>query len=112
MSVLSLTKEKMKLTAEIVRKGGAILSEPCNVCGGIQVKFKERVFCVVHEDVKKILEEPELTLENVSANLKEILLSKIKEISFLLSKEQDIEKQEKYTSLLIQYYALLKELKE
>jgi uncharacterized Zn finger protein (UPF0148 family) len=110
--MLSLSKEKMRLTAEIIRKGGTILSEPCKVCGGIQVRFRDRVFCMAHEDVEKVLEEAELTVEKIKSGLKEILLLKIKEISTLLSEEKKIDEQERYVSLLIQYFELLKTVTE
>ena len=108
--MLSANKDKVKITAEIIRKGGTILGEPCKICGGVQVRYKERTFCVVHEDIEKVLSEPELTIEDVKSNLKGVLLAKIDEIRVLLSNEKDTEAQEKYANLLIRYFELLKEL--
>ncbi|MGC2428305.1 MAG: Sjogren's syndrome/scleroderma autoantigen 1 family protein [Nitrososphaeraceae archaeon] len=36
----------IKKGAELVIKGGSIISEPCSKCGGVQVRFKDKIICV------------------------------------------------------------------
>ena len=36
----------IKNAAALLLKGGSLISEPCSKCGGVQVKFKEKVSCV------------------------------------------------------------------
>jgi uncharacterized Zn finger protein (UPF0148 family) len=36
----------IKNAAALLLKGGSLLSEPCRICGGLQVKFKDGTTCV------------------------------------------------------------------
>jgi UPF0148 protein len=36
----------IKNAAALLLKGGSLISEPCNKCGGVQVKFKDNISCV------------------------------------------------------------------
>jgi UPF0148 protein len=36
----------IKNAAALLLKGGSLISEPCNECGGVQVRFKENIICV------------------------------------------------------------------
>ncbi len=36
----------IKKGAALVIKGGSIISEPCSKCGGVQVRFKDKIICV------------------------------------------------------------------
>lgn len=36
----------IKKGAALVIKGGSIISEPCSKCGGVQVRFKDKITCV------------------------------------------------------------------
>lgn len=36
----------IKKGAALVLKGGSIISEPCSKCGGVQVRFKDKVICI------------------------------------------------------------------
>lgn len=99
--------DKMRIAAEVMKRGGSLLGEPCKVCGGVLVRYKDKVFCIVHEDVEKILEEPEFNPETMKSKLKEILLDKINYVATILKKEEDTQLQLKYTELLIRYFELL-----
>jgi UPF0148 protein len=41
--------------AELLRRGATMLREPCPRCGGIQLKYGERVICLNEDDVDSIL---------------------------------------------------------
>ena len=36
----------IKNAAALLLKGGSLISEPCSKCGGVQVKFNEKISCV------------------------------------------------------------------
>ncbi len=104
------TKESMKITAELVRKGATILAEPCQTCGGVQVKYHGKTYCTNHEDLSAVLSAGELTLDSVSADLRQLLLAKLAESMSLLEKEKEGAKQDQLVSLVAKYYELLQKL--
>jgi UPF0148 protein len=106
------SKEKMKLTVEIVRRGGILLKEPCPVCGGVQVRYRGKIYCTNHEDLSGVLTAEEVTYEGVAYALRTLLLSKTREAADLLEKERDTLKQDQLVSLLSKYVELLQKLPE
>jgi uncharacterized Zn finger protein (UPF0148 family) len=40
-------RENLKNGAEILLKGGTLLSEPCEKCGGIQIKKNDEIKCII-----------------------------------------------------------------
>ncbi len=106
------SKEKMRLTVELVRRGAALLKEPCTVCGGVQVRYHGKVFCTNHDDLSGVLTTEELTYEAVASSLRTLLLSKAREAADLLEKERDILKQDQLVSLISKYMELLQKLPE
>lgn len=48
-------KRKVALTAELMRRGATLLNDACPRCGGIQIRFKERVYCVNEDDISSVL---------------------------------------------------------
>ena len=103
-------KGKMKLAAELVRKGGTILGEPCQQCGGIQVRYRGKVYCTGHEDLSEVLKEEEVSFDTVVARTKEVLVAKLNEASALLEGEKDPATQDRLVSLMGKYYDLLEKL--
>jgi uncharacterized Zn finger protein (UPF0148 family) len=37
---------KLKEAASLLTKGGTLISEPCDLCSGVQVKFRNKVTCI------------------------------------------------------------------
>jgi UPF0148 protein len=111
-SLSKASKERMKLTVEIVRRGGILLKEPCPVCGGVQVRYRGKVYCTNHEDLSGVLSTEEVTYEGVASALRTLLLSKTREAADLLEKERDTLKQDQLVSLLSKYVELLQKLPE
>ncbi len=105
-------KDKMKLAAELVRKGAVMLGEPCAKCGGIQVRYHGKVYCTNHEDLSSVVTAETVSMETVIAGAREALLSKLSEAASLLGAEKDVAKQDQLVSLMTKYFDLLQKLSQ
>jgi UPF0148 protein len=103
-------RSKMKLAAELVRKGGTILGEPCRQCGGILVRYRGKVYCTGHEDLSEVLKAEGVSFDTVVAQAREVLVAKLSEASALLEGEKDPAAQDRLVSLMGKYYDLLEKL--
>ena len=103
-------KGSVKLAAELVRKGGTIIAEPCPECGGIQVRYIGKAYCTVHEDLSTVVKTEAVSFEGVKAKVRVVLASKLGETADLLQDETDPVKQELLLSLMTGYFDLLQKL--
>jgi len=106
------SKEKMRLTVELVRRGATVLREACQTCGGVQVRYHGKVLCTNHEDLSGVLTTEEVTYDSVVVGLRTSLLSKMKDAIDLLDRERDVVKQDQVVTLLTKYVELLQKLPE
>jgi UPF0148 protein len=107
---LSATAGKTKTTVELMRKGAVMLKEPCQVCNGVQLRYKGRVYCTNHDDLSVALQAREILFPDVAEDLKNVLLVKLKESMSLLETEKDSEKLGRLVSLMTGYVELLRKL--
>jgi UPF0148 protein len=107
---LSTTAAKMKTTVELMRRGAVMMKEPCPVCNGVQLRYKGRVYCTNHDDLSVALQAREILFPDVSEDLRNMLLVKLKESMSLLESERDSEKLDRLVSLMIKYVELLRKL--
>lgn len=103
-------KEGMKVAAELVRKGATVMGEPCQQCGGIQVRYRGKVYCTGHEDLSPALKAEEISFETVSAEMRQVLLTKLGQAAALLEGEKDMANQDRLVSLMVKYYDFLQKL--
>ncbi len=103
-------KDRVKVAADLVAMGATMLAQPCPVCGGIQVRYRGKVYCTNHEDLSSLLTSEVVSLETVAAGLREVLLKKLNEAAASLSTEKDAEKQDQLVSLMTKYFDLLQKL--
>jgi UPF0148 protein len=103
-------KSRTRLAAELVRKGATILGEPCQQCGGIQVRYRGKVYCTGHEDLSPILKMEEVSFDTVVAQMREVLTAKLNETARLLEGEKDAAAQDRLVSLMSKYFDLLQKL--
>jgi UPF0148 protein len=107
---LSTTAAKTKTTVELMRRGAVMIKEPCPVCNGVQLRYKGRVYCTNHDDLSVALQAKEILFPDVSEDLKNLLLVKLKESMSLLENERDSEKLDRLVSLMSKYVELLRKL--
>ncbi len=105
----------LSLAAEMLRKGGTLLSEPCEVCNGVQVKFEDHIICVncnkkiradEHEE-----EEPK-QIESSMPDLHSVITQKINELIPVLVNEREITRQLDIAKLLNSYLEILRKIKD
>ncbi len=84
-----------KKAAEILLKGGTLLSEHCPYCKGVRVMKDGRALCIScgREPEKKEIPN-EKTQQGTNSSLEEILEKKIEHLSKELEQENDHEKQQ------------------
>ena len=107
---MSTTAAKTKTTVELMRRGAVMLKEPCSVCNGVQLRYKGRVYCTNHDDLSVALQTKEILFPDVSEDLKNVLLAKLKESMSLMENERDSEKLDRLVSLMTKYVELLRKL--
>lgn len=100
----------MKTAVELVRRGATMLAEPCQQCGGIQVRYGGKTYCTNHEDLSSLLRTELVSYESVVAGMRELLLSKLNESVALLERERDAAKQDQLVSLMAKYFDLLQKV--
>ena len=100
----------MRIAAELVSKGATMLAEPCPRDGGIQVRYRGRVYCTSHDDLSSISTTTAVSLDTVVAQLREVLLAKLNETTVALGAENDAAKQDQLVSLAAKYFELLQKL--
>ena len=106
------SRGKLKTTAELIRRGGVILKEPCQKCGGIQIRYRGKNFCSSHDDLSVALAAEDISFDMVVSTLKDLLLLKVKETTDILKDEKDLGRQDQLVSLLSKYVDLMQKIPE
>ncbi len=90
-----MSKDLTKKAAEILLKGGTLLSEHCPYCKGVRVMKSGHALCIScgREPEKKEIPN-EKTQQGTNSSLEEILEKKIEHLSKELEQENDHEKQQ------------------
>lgn len=126
----------MAHTAELVRRGATILQEPCPRCGGVQIKYRGKVYCTNEDDLESLL-NPEIeekkeppasappgpqrveesvkraaeTASPATESLKKLLEEKLNTLSKQLDSTTDIEEQARILDLISKYLETLEKIK-
>ena len=90
-----MSKELTKKAAEMLLKGGTLLSEHCPYCSGVRVMKDGHALCIScgREPEKKDIQK-EKTQQRTKSPLEEILEKKIEMLSKELEQENNHEKQQ------------------
>jgi UPF0148 protein len=104
------SRDRMKLASELVSKGATMLAEPCPKDGGIQVRYRGKVYCTSHDDLSSIATSAVVSYDTVVAQTREVLLARLSEVTLALGTERDRAKQEQLVSLAAKYFDLLQKL--
>ncbi len=104
------SRDKMKLAAELVSRGATILADPCPKDGGIQVRYRGKVYCASHDDLSLIAAATAVSYDTVVSQMREVLLARLSEATAALGAERDIAKQEQLVSLAAKYFELLQKI--
>ena len=87
-----------------------MLAEPCPEDGGIQVRYRGKVYCTTHDNLSLITEASAVSYDTVVAHMREVILSRLNETTTALGAERDPAKQDLLVSLASKYFELLQKL--
>ncbi|MDG6899946.1 MAG: hypothetical protein JRM88_05225 [Nitrososphaerota archaeon] len=104
------TKDRMKLAASLMSRGGTMLADPCPQDGGIQVKYRGKVYCTVHDDLSLVTKTTPVTYDAVVVQMRDVLVMRLNEATTALAAEKDLERQERLVSLAAKYLEVLQKL--
>ena len=104
------SRDKMKLAADLVSRGATMLAEPCPDDGGIQVRYRGKVYCTTHDDLSAITKAVSVSYDTVVAQMREVLLARLSETTAALGAEKDPARQDQLVSLAAKYFELLQKL--
>jgi UPF0148 protein len=90
-----------------MRRGAILLREPCPRCGGIQVRYQNRTYCVAEDDLGDVVSRPVLDVADVVAQVRELVTTKTREVAEQLGGEKDVERQAQLAALLLKYLELI-----
>jgi UPF0148 protein len=107
---MSKTPGKTQLTVELMRRGAVMLKEPCPTCNGVQLRYKGKVYCSNHDDLSIALQAKEMSFPDVADDLRNLLLTKLRELMSLLEGEKDLAKLDQLVSLMTGYVELVRKL--
>ena len=108
--MVGTSKDRMKLAAELVSRGGTMLADPCSQDGGIQVRYRGKVYCVLHDDLSLISRATPVTYDAVVVLMRDVLVARLNETTAALAVEKDLERQERLVSLAAKYLDVLQKL--
>ena len=66
-----MNNDTLKKGADFLLKGGTLLSEPCQVCNGLLIKFKGDIMCLNCQKASQNTQEVEKTSVQISEEKKE-----------------------------------------
>jgi len=101
---------KTQLTVELMRRGAVMMKEPCPTCNGVQLRYKGRVYCTIHDNLDEALSAKEQSFADTAESLGNVLLAKVREMMIALEREKDPAKSDQIVSLLTKYVELLRKL--
>ena len=107
---MSGARDRMKLAADLVSKGATLLADPCPQDGGVQVRYRGKVYCTAHDDLSGLTKTAAVTYDGVAAQMREVVLVRLNEAAAALGKERDLAKQEQLVTLAAKYLELLQKL--
>ncbi len=102
----TVSRKQLAAASELLRKGATLLGEPCPNCGGVQLKYKDEIVCIVCGAGKERAAQPAAK----PSSLKEVLEAKALEVAYMLRDERSVERQKELLDLLSKYVELLAKL--
>jgi uncharacterized Zn finger protein (UPF0148 family) len=117
---------KIKKAAELLVRGGSLIGQPCNKCGGVPFRFKDVITCIncgIKENTSVLssntpqeesrtvhnnLESGQMSLEELT---EQIVRSKIMSLILEIKNENDIPIQKQKAELIEIYLVILEKTK-
>jgi uncharacterized Zn finger protein (UPF0148 family) len=117
------TKSRMITSADLLRRGATLLQEACPRCGGVQIRYQGKIYCLNEDDIESALSpkpeqsrqtkkeesKPSLVSE-ASSTLRKTLEEKLASVSKQLEATTDVEEQGRLLDLISKYVETLEKL--
>lgn len=112
---------KLKNAASLLVKGGTLTGEPCEKCGGVLIRFKEKTTCIScgaetgavasSDQVTAVPKKPALASSELGSCV-QLLEKKIIRLTSDLAGEEDILLEKQKAELLETYLGILERLRK
>ena len=119
----SNNKTRMATSADLLRRGATLLMEACPKCGGVQVKYQGKIYCLNEDNLDEVLsgrpgvqsaikkeDKKQVTASEGSDSLRKLLEEKLASTSKQLESTTDVEEQSKLLDLITKYLETLQKL--
>ena len=111
-TLTEVNKGKISDAAELMKKGASLLGETCPKCGGLQVRYKDRTYCLSCNDLSDLdIMKSGVPTSDIPQNLRGLIMSKLQKLSEALSKEEEIDRQAKIADLILLYMEIIERIK-
>lgn len=112
-------KNRMGLSADLLLRGATLLQEACPRCGGVQIRYQGKVYCLAEDNIEEITKAPAAPIQEESpvktessSALKKMLEEKLANVSKQLDASTDIQEQTKLLDLISKYLETLQKLEK
>lgn len=113
-------KARMATSADLLRRGATLLQEACPKCGGVQLKYHGKIYCLNENDLDEVLSpkqavQPSTKVEKIAASegavsLRKLLEEKLAAASKQLEGTSDVQEQSRLLDLISKYIETLDKL--
>ncbi|MDG6906166.1 MAG: hypothetical protein JRN20_10325 [Nitrososphaerota archaeon] len=106
-------KDRMTTSADLIRRGATLLQEACPKCGGVQLKYRGKIFCLNETDLNELLStspQTSQTSSTGSSSLRKLLEEKMASATKQLEATSDVSEQSKLLDLISKYLETLNKL--
>ena len=133
MTLDSNDQQRIASSADLLRRGASLLGEACPKCGGVQIKYQNKRYCLNEDDLPAILSagstesisseasptsqrsteknEQQGLVKTERETLRKVLEEKLIKVSKQLESSDDIEEQQKLLELISKYVDTLGKIK-
>lgn len=113
-------KSRMGMSADLLLRGATLLQEACPRCGGVQIRYKGKVYCLAEDNVEDITKAPTAPAQKEapakasesSSTLRKMLEEKLANVTKQLDSTTDIQEQTKLLDLISKYIETLQKLEK
>jgi UPF0148 protein len=106
---------EVKRMAELLKSGATMLSELCPACGNPLFRIKDEILCVKCNKPVVIVKATESEIKALApmilAGVEQTILSKIREVDFMIKEEKDLNKMVQLGSVLSGWLTALEKVK-
>lgn len=128
----SENNSRMVSSADLLRKGASLLREPCPKCGGLQIRYQGKTYCINEDNLDSVLSpKPEKPVAHIvqpvpkkeeeegkrpqpmagADPLRQLLEEKLGRVSKQLEETTDLQQQASLLDLISKYIETLERLK-